>query len=71
MAHRRIPAFFLRLSQDETAATGVKLTRYDTQWHEGIVNREPGRTQTGAYAKLFEEAHQKLTGDSRDAWGEP
>lgn len=56
-------ALFFRLSEEELAATGVKLTRYDDLWHEGIANIEPGKTRLESFAKAFKMAHHKLTGD--------
>lgn len=56
-------AFFFKLSEADIKASGLKVTKYETQWKEGIFYIDPGKTKVADFKPLFELAYRRLTGD--------
>jgi hypothetical protein len=57
-------AFFVKLSEAEVKRTGIKITKYEKLWKEGVVYIDPTKTKTVDILPLLEAAYHKLTGES-------
>ncbi len=53
--------FFFKLSEAEAKKSGVKITKYESQWKEAYVNVEPDKTKIDNLLPLFRAAYEKVT----------
>lgn len=53
-------AFFVKLSEPEAKRKRPKMTRYESRWKEAVYFIAPGKTKTGDFIALFENAYQRL-----------
>lgn len=56
-------AFFFKLPEADVKASGLKMTKYESQWKEANFNIDPGKTRVADFKPLFELAYRRLTGD--------
>ncbi len=54
--------YFFKLSEVEAASTGIKITKYESQWKEAYVYVEPSKTKVHDLLPLFQTAYNKLSG---------
>lgn len=54
--------FFFKLSEAEANETGIKITKYESQWKEAYVYIEPAKTKMYDLLPLFQAAYDKLSG---------
>ena len=55
-------SFFFKLSESEAASTGIKITRYESQWKEAYIYVDPAKTKLHEFIPLFQAAYGKLSG---------
>lgn len=55
-------SFFFKLSENEANETGIKITKYESQWKEAYVYVDPVKTKVHDLLPLFRAAYGKLSG---------